>query len=57
MTKDERAEIQKAIHFLEPLTMALGEYAVNLAVVLTAAQTLIDTQPTMGEFQREVKIK
>lgn len=62
MTKDEKAEIQKAVKIVQESMHIIYEgfhddEANAFSLVLLAAQTLIDTQLTTGEFQREVKIK
>lgn len=58
MTKAEKAAIQKAINYVKNNDEASspGVFNIYLGVVCMAAQTLIDTQPTMGEFQRGVTI-
>lgn len=48
MTKAEKADIQTAI---DRLKGNKDIDCIDLKVVLMAAETLIDTQPTMGEFQ------
>lgn len=66
MTEAEKADIRKAVAYVRGLMgmpnwvsniPEVGRKNVMIAIVCEAAEILIDTQPTMVEFQKEVKLK
>lgn len=65
MTESEKDAVRQAIAVAKAafdldgvaLNCLMGMTSSHARILVMAAQTLIDTQPTMREFQREVKQK